>query len=395
MNRYKHVLPHLGSWRVALMAIALSAASCGSSSPLGGTRQDGSAGTDRTAGSGGGGGSSTGGTTAAAGIGAGGASVGGAPGSGGMASTATGGGGSSGMSGGTGGIGGSGGSPACLTSCPACTCAAQATCPGVKCPAACPNGYVLDGTGCPTCTCTPPVCSGVTCNPCRCGPPVCPVLTFAPICPYGITKDPNGCDTCTCNPAPTCGPVCDIFCQYGNVLDTKGCPTCMCNPPPALNACDPSKCGPEPGVPSMLCPDGVHVAGPVCVPNGTTGTCSWKIEACPVTCVDNVLCIKGDHWDTTLCQCVPDNPPAGCISNAGGPCGGTTQTPCTCASGLTCQTLLDSSMPGVCRASGAACVSALDCKGALPTFCLLCPDGSAGCAHWACVNNACEIATCQ
>ena len=34
------------------------------------------------------------------------------------------------------------------------------------------------------------------------------------------------------------------------------------------------------------------------------------------TCVDNVLCIRGDHFDTILCKCVP-NVDAGpvCIDN--------------------------------------------------------------------------------
>lgn len=35
-----------------------------------------------------------------------------------------------------------------------------------------------------------------------------------------------------------------------------------------------------------------------------------------VACPDNVLCIRGDHWDSTLCQCVPD----GASDDAGAVC---------------------------------------------------------------------------
>jgi hypothetical protein len=69
---------------------------------------------------------------------------------------------------------------------------------------------------------------------------------------------------------------------------------------------------------------------------------------CP--CIDTVLCIQGDHFDPTLCKCVPD--------------------------------------------SSAACTSATDCSGALPALCQQCADGSAGCAHFTCVSGQCQIAYC-
>ena len=30
-----------------------------------------------------------------------------------------------------------------------------------------------------------------------------------------------------------------------------------------------------------------------------------SIDSTPVFCVDNVMCIRGDVWDSTQCKCVP------------------------------------------------------------------------------------------
>ena len=51
------------------------------------------------------------------------------------------------------------------------------------------------------------------------------------------------------------------------------------------------------------------------------------------TCVQNMLCVQGSHFDRVQCKCVPDV----CISQVGGPCGGFTQNPCTCAVSLACE----------------------------------------------------------
>ena len=176
--------------------------------------------------------------------------------------------------------------------------------------------------------------------------------------------------------------------------------------------------------------------------------------------VGSVICINGGHWDPTLCQCVPD----ACVSQSGGPCGGFTQNPCTCAPGLVCVTNPIPDIPGTCQpsrccplawdmyscnetdgGSGLAChnpqlecpssltcgggcdfevtgrcpvcdplvcpagehwdltlcqcvptcATAADCTGALPQFCEVCADGGAGCAHFECISGACQIATCD
>lgn len=41
------------------------------------------------------------------------------------------------------------------------------------------------------------------------------------------------------------------------------------------------------------------------------------------------------------------------------------------------------------------CHTDTDCSGILPQFCVQCSDGSTSCAHWSCVENACQIATCN
>jgi hypothetical protein len=132
-------------------------------------------------------------------------------------------------------------------------------------------------------------------------------------------------------------------------------------------------------------------------------------------CVQNVLCIQGTKWDPTACQCVP----TGCVSSAGGPCGGFTRHPCQCAPELVCvhrHFLPD--FPGRCEArrhpvcdpipcpSGEMfdstackcvapeCETADDCTGALPQFCQVCADGNAVCAHWSCQSGQCSVAAC-
>src|SRR5512142_709666 len=61
-------------------------------------------------------------------------------------------------------------------------------------------------------------------------------------------------------------------------------------------------------------------------------------------CVQNVLCVVGDHFARNLCKCVPDS-------------------------------------------GASSCVTAADCKGALPALCEQCPDGGTACAHFACVSG--------
>ena len=257
----------------------------------------------------------------------------------------------------------------------------------------------------------------------------CPPLGGAcQLCPNGYLDDASGCATCQCKPPTTCGPVCQIFCAYGNVPDAQGCPTCACNPPPT-GSCSSSECGPAPGVPSQICPDGKTIAGPICL-RDQTGVCGWRTTtcptpqpactadqcpsprpagpnflctdgktlagptclptadrtcgwiqvSCPATCVENVLCIQGDHWDSALCQCVPNPPPP---------------AQCPCASGQLCVTqiggpAIPAAPPGQCEVPDPTCIQRVGMGGVAvsPCVCLPASDGS-------CTQSAFGSCTCD
>ncbi len=74
-----------------------------------------------------------------------------------------------------------------------------------------------------------------------------------------------------------------------------------------------------------------------------TTSCPPAVDA---GCVQNVLCIQGDHWDRSQCRCVPD----ACVSQAGGPCGGFITNPCQCAPGLVCALSGIPDVGGTCQA---------------------------------------------
>ena len=42
-----------------------------------------------------------------------------------------------------------------------------------------------------------------------------------------------------------------------------------------------------------------------------------------------------------------------------------------------------------------SCSSASDCSGGLPQFCRVCSDNTTECAHWSCVENTCQITSCD
>ena len=115
--------------------------------------------------------------------------------------------------------------------------------------------------------------------------------------------------------------------------------------------CDPQVSGRCACVQAELCIQGDHFDKSLCkcVPNQDAGTVP-PVDTKPA-CVDNVLCIQGDHFDTTVCGCVPN-------------------------------------------ASANPCNSATDCTGALPALCQQCADGSNGCAHFTCAAGQCQVAYC-
>jgi hypothetical protein len=105
-------------------------------------------------------------------------------------------------------------------------------------------------------------------------------------------------------------------------------------------------------------------------------------------CVDNLLCIRGDHWDSTLCKCVPDAPGGvdaakACIDNV------------LCIRGDHWDSTLCKCAPDVPAPPGGQCAAASDCRGILPTLCMVCEGGGDGCAHWTCKAGRCETAYCE
>jgi len=101
-------------------------------------------------------------------------------------------------------------------------------------------------------------------------------------------------------------------------------------------------------------------------------------------CIDNVLCIRGDHFDPALCRCVPDLDAAVDL----GP-----RVDAACVETVLC-VRGDHFDPALCRCVPDGCSATSECTGALPALCQLCSDGSSGCAHFACVAGQCTIAYC-
>lgn len=95
-----------------------------------------------------------------------------------------------------------------------------------------------------------------SCNVTSCGPPP-PVAA----CPTGVTTS-----------LPR------VECTYSNVTKSWQWKIIPC----PLPVCDAASCGPQPGAPNFLCPDGTTVAGPgPCSFNIATGTCGYPIITCP------------------------------------------------------------------------------------------------------------------
>ncbi len=123
--------------------------------------------------------------------------------------------------------------------------------------------------------------------------------------------------------------------------------------------------------PAMGCASSL-TCGQGCDPE-VTGRCQ---------CVQNVLCVVGDHFDSTLCKCVPNAPAdAGtrCVQNV------------LCVIGDHFDTTLCKCVPD---SGTSACTTAADCKGVLPALCQQCANGSTGCAHFVCTSGACQVSVC-
>jgi hypothetical protein len=156
---------------------------------------------------------------------------------------------------------------------------------------------------------------------------VCAALNCFPQCPNGTLKDSHGCFTCQCAPFPDGG-------------DAGGTGTCTTSADCANNglcgflvtaACAATgQCFPNPG--GSRC--GIASA----MGCGCHGT---EVSIDP-SCVSGLP--QGYNPVPVLHAGVCADDGGACVSPKGGPCGGNTATPCTCATGLTC-TPGDSGLP--------------------------------------------------
>jgi hypothetical protein len=81
--------------------------------------------------------------------------------------------------------------------------------------------------------------------------------------------------------------------------------------------CRPRQCGPELGLPNVLCSDGVTVGGPTgrCL-RQPDGSCGWEVISCPPdACASSASCAAGQYCTVEDGDC---NPAPGCVP--GGVC---------------------------------------------------------------------------
>jgi hypothetical protein len=229
-------------------------------------------------------------------------------------------------------------------------------------------------------TCVSPLgghCGGNTTRPCSCAQGL--------VCTPGDSGLPFGDVGGTCETARDAACIDNIACMQGFVFDSVLCrcvpastdggresaaPLGDASPAPDVattpvvtadgsatsdgGACVSSQggsCGGNTVNPCSCAPGLVCTPGDSGLPFGDVGgTCEPARDA---ACIDNVLCIQGDHWDPVLCRCVPNTAAAG------------------------------------------GCQSAQDCQGALPQICMVCADGGSACAHFACTGGQCQTVICE
>lgn len=109
-------------------------------------------------------------------------------------------------------------------------------------------------------------------------------------------------------------------------------------PPPTF--CAPAQCGPEPGLPNVVCADGT-VAGPTggCL-RLADGTCGWEITACDPPLCDDAECGPAPGIPNALCEdgVTMSGPTGRCLASATGcgweivdcPPGGGVEPPADC-----------------------------------------------------------------
>lgn len=121
-----------------------------------------------------------------------------------------------------------------------------------------------------------------------------------------------------------------------------------------------------------------------CPSSETCGEGCDQVVSGRCECIQNVLCVRGSHFDRTLCKCVPDDTTSTCVQNV------------LCIRGAHFDRTQCKCVPDETGDAGtAACNTATDCRGLLPAICEQCPGDNTACAHFACVAGQCQIAICE
>ncbi len=152
------------------------------------------------------------------------------------------------------------------------------------------------------------------------GPPVGP-------CAAGVACQPgSGCATAATGGAASCAVSCN--CGPAGAFECQS--DCVDASPPPTGCTQGAACSLNTGC-------GMGTAGGCSTSCNCDSTghlqCNTTCPAVDAGCVQNELCIVGDHFDPQQCRCVPN----ACVSAQGGPCGGTIANPCQCGAGLVCQ----------------------------------------------------------
>lgn len=158
-------------------------------------------------------------------------------------------------------------------------------------------------------TCIPPECgtaaeceTGQICIAGRCEPAECTTDNDCPareVCEGGLCENPQCTDVDE--------PVCDVAGEtWLNACRARVARAEALHVGECVAACDPSTCGPVPGVQVTTCTDGSR-AGPFCVRRAEE-RCTWEIMACPDSsvCSDDADC--GDGETCTAADFCVDHP---------------------------------------------------------------------------------------
>jgi len=192
-----------------------------------------------------------------------------------------------------------------------------ADCAGLAAPALakmCPDGTSVGATLCVRqangqCDWGFPACPGDAGH-------ACPGLGCFPQCPNGVLKDANGCGTCQCAPAADGG-------GTGSCTTSADCPNGgICGFLESAGCAATGQCFPAP-------------SGPRCAIASTVGCgCNGSDVSIDPSCVSGLP--SGYQTKPVLHEGACTDGGGGCVSPRGGPCGGNTAHPCTCAPNLVC-----------------------------------------------------------